>query len=166
MTTPRHRSAARSNRQSTDLDRFRDALSKHTPGPHSYTLLLGLRTGDWTRLLRDVRRGFAFEILDHFQRNAGLSADQLLDWLQMAPRTVTRRRRDGHLLPEESDKLLRAARLFGRALELFEGDRDGAVEWLITPKPALGGASPIDVAKQEIGSREVEDLIGRLEHGV
>ena len=166
MTTSRHTAAARPNRQSHDLDRFREALAKHAHRSHSYAVLLGLRTGDWQSLLRDMQRGFAFEAFDHFQRNVGLGPDQLLEWLQIAPRTVTRRRRNGHLLPEESDRLLRAARVFGRALELFEGDRDGAVEWLTTPKPALGGASPIDVAKTDLGSREVENLIGRLEHGV
>jgi putative toxin-antitoxin system antitoxin component (TIGR02293 family) len=155
-----------SNRHAADLDRFRRALAKRPSAPHSYAMLLGLRTSDWPTLLRGVEHGFSIAAFDHFQRNVGLGAEQLFDWLRIAPRTVTRRRRNGQLLPEESDRLLRAARLFGRALELFEGDRDGAVEWLTTPKRALGGASPIDVAKTELGSREVENLIGRLEHGV
>jgi putative toxin-antitoxin system antitoxin component (TIGR02293 family) len=62
--------------------------------------------------------------------------------------------------------LLRASRLFGRTLELFEGDRDAATEWLTTAQPALGGARPIDLANTDVGAREVETLIGRLEHGV
>lgn len=141
-------------------------MARRTNGRHSYALLLGLRTTDWALLLRNVERGLSFEALDRFQQNVGLATEQLLEWLQIASRTVTRRRRRGHLLPEESDRLLRAARVFGNTLELFEGDRDAAVEWLTTPKPALGGASPLEVSKTELGTREVENLLGRLEHGV
>jgi putative toxin-antitoxin system antitoxin component (TIGR02293 family) len=56
--------------------------------------------------------------------------------------------------------------LFGKTLELFEGDRDVATEWLTTAQPALGGAVPLDLARTEVGAREIERLVGRLEHGV
>jgi putative toxin-antitoxin system antitoxin component (TIGR02293 family) len=56
--------------------------------------------------------------------------------------------------------------LFGKTLELFEGDRDAATEWLTTAQPALGGSVPLDLAKSDVGAREVERLVGRLEHGV
>ena len=68
--------------------------------------------------------------------------------------------------PDESDRLLRASRVFGRALELFEGDPEAARRWLGLPQPALGGATPLAFARTEAGAREVEDLVGRLEHGV
>src|SRR5215212_7865128 len=83
-----------------------------------------------------------------------------------ASRTLTRRKQQGRFAPDESDRLLRAARLFGRALELFEGNRDAATEWLFRAQPALGSARPVDVARTELRAREVENLIGRLEHGV
>src|SRR6476620_10593005 len=50
----------------------------------------------------------------------------------------------------------RAARVFGRALALFEGDRHAASEWLTRPQPALGGAVPIALARSDFGAREVE----------
>jgi putative toxin-antitoxin system antitoxin component (TIGR02293 family) len=166
MTTHSDATTEPLSRITADVERFRQLLARGETGQHSYALLLGLKTSDWARLLRSVERGFSFDALEHFQRNLAIAPGQLLDWLQIAPRTLTRRKRYGHLLPDESDRLLRAARILGRSLELFEGDRDGAVEWLLTSQPALGGASPMDVAKTEIGAREVEDLIGRLEHGV
>jgi putative toxin-antitoxin system antitoxin component (TIGR02293 family) len=149
-----------------DVERFRDMLATSGLGPHSYAILLGLRTSDWPKLLRNVQRGLPYDVLGHLQKNTGLSAEKLLAWLQIAPRTLTRRKQRGHFLREESDRLLRAARVFGRALELFEGDAAGATDWLLSSQPALGGLAPIDAAETEIGSREVEDLIGRLEHGV
>ena len=66
----------------------------------------------------------------------------------------------------ESDRLLRTARLFRLAVDLFDGDRQAARQWLQTPKRALGGATPLDHAATEVGAREVEDLVGRAEHGV
>ena len=47
-----------------------------------------------------------------------------------------------------------------------EGDYQGAREWLETPIPALANQRPLDLARTEPGAREVEDLIGRIEHGV
>jgi putative toxin-antitoxin system antitoxin component (TIGR02293 family) len=61
---------------------------------------------------------------------------------------------------------VRASRLFGRALTLFEGDADAAREWLGAKAPALGGQAPLAAAQTEAGAREVENLIGKLEHGV
>jgi putative toxin-antitoxin system antitoxin component (TIGR02293 family) len=58
------------------------------------------------------------------------------------------------------------SRVFAKALELFEGDRDAASEWMSTPLPALGGSTPNDALNTDSGVREVENLIGRIEHGV
>jgi putative toxin-antitoxin system antitoxin component (TIGR02293 family) len=49
---------------------------------------------------------------------------------------------------------------------LFEGDREAAIEWLGAPRPALGGVTPFSLIASEVGGREVEALIDRLEHGV
>jgi uncharacterized protein (DUF2384 family) len=35
-----------------------------------------------------------------------------------------------------------------------------------TPLPALGGSTPNDALKAELGEWEVEKIIGRIEHGV
>jgi putative toxin-antitoxin system antitoxin component (TIGR02293 family) len=61
---------------------------------------------------------------------------------------------------------LRTSRIFARAVDFFEGDRDAASEWMLSPLPGLGGATPSDAAKTEIGARNVENLICRMEHGV
>ena len=61
---------------------------------------------------------------------------------------------------------MRVSRVFGMTLALFEGDVEAARAWFATPAPALGDRTPLDVSTTEIGAREVENLIGRLEHGV
>lgn len=148
-----------------DIVRFK-ALMSEAPGAHFYVVLLGLRTFDWTSLIRAVERGFAFETIEHLQRNTGIPVETLLDWLQLSTRTLARRKQQGRFESEESDRLLRAARVFGRALELFEGDRDAAADWMFSSLPALGGETPIEISRTELGSREVENLAGRIEHGV
>jgi putative toxin-antitoxin system antitoxin component (TIGR02293 family) len=40
------------------------------------------------------------------------------------------------------------------------------LHWLNSPNHGLGGRTPLQMAQTEAGSREVENLIGRLEHGV
>ena len=86
--------------------------------------------------------------------------------VQLPARTLARRKAAGRLEREESDRLLRASRVFGRALELFEGDADAAREWLLDRQPLLGGLVPLELATTDVGAAEVERLIGRLEHGI
>jgi putative toxin-antitoxin system antitoxin component (TIGR02293 family) len=149
-----------------DLDRFRQYLRRGAPGPHAYVILLGLEAFDPPDLLNAVRKGLPYRTFERFRRNTALPFERVLALIHIPRRTMTRRKREGRFLPDESDRLLRASRLFGKALELFEGDRDAATEWLTTGQPGLGGTVPVDLAKSEVGALEVERLIGRLEHGV
>ena len=149
-----------------DLDRFRQYLRRGAPGPHAHVILLGLEAFDPPDLLRAVRKGLSYRTFERFRRNTALPFERVLALINIPRRTMTRRKRAGRFLPDESDRLLRASRLFGKALELFEGDRDAATEWLTAAQPALGGTVPLDLAKSEVAALEVERLIGRLEHGV
>ena len=79
-------------------------------------------------------------------------------------RTLSRRR--GRLRPDESDRLFRACRVFEMASALFEGDVSAARDWLQAAQPGLSGTIPLEIISTDVGAREVEDLIGRLEHGV
>jgi putative toxin-antitoxin system antitoxin component (TIGR02293 family) len=149
-----------------DLDRFRRFLRHGRPGPHAYVVLLGLDTFDAPDLFRSVKKGFAYRTFVRLRQNTSLPFERLLDVIGMPRRTLTRRKNEGRFLPDESDRLLRASRVFGHALELFEGDRDAAIEWLTSGQPALGGAVPLDLARSEVGAVEVERLVGRLENGI
>src|ERR1041385_1418044 len=129
-----------------DVARFHGFLRHGSPGPHAYAVLLGLDAFDAPQLLRSITRGFPYRTLERFQRNTSLPLDRITDLVDIPRRTLTRRQREGRFLPEESDRLLRASRLFGLALALFEGDRDAAADWLTRAQPALGGAIPLELA--------------------
>ena len=150
-----------------DLRKFRDRVgAMDGGGDNSYLLLLGLELVDNAELVARVEEGFSYRALERLRGNVGLSREALADLVQIKPRTLDRRREGGRLRPEESDRLLRAARVFGGTIALFEGDADAARTWLSSPQRALGGAVPLEMARTEVGAREVESLVGRLEHGV
>jgi putative toxin-antitoxin system antitoxin component (TIGR02293 family) len=56
--------------------------------------------------------------------------------------------------------------MFEKIVQLFEGETAAAISWLKSPKKALSNYSPLQYGRFEVGAREVENLIGRLEHGV
>jgi putative toxin-antitoxin system antitoxin component (TIGR02293 family) len=58
-----------------------------------------------------------------------------------------------------------ADRLLGKAVAVFD-DLDDAQAWLNSPQFGLGGAIPLNYATNEMQVREVENLLGRIAHGV
>ena len=116
--------------------------------------------------IREIRKGFPFERMQQFATSSGMAPTEVAKVLQIPARTLARRRKEGRLAPDESERLVRLDRLFDLTVQLFDGDRDRAREWFTKPRPALGNESPLQFAETEIGAREVENLIGRLEHGI
>jgi putative toxin-antitoxin system antitoxin component (TIGR02293 family) len=128
--------------------------------------IIGLSATDIPSLIREVRDGFSYQALASFESVTGLQLPKVADLIGIPSRTLARRKSVGRLSPEESERLLRISSLLEKAVELFEGDTGAAVNWLSTPKAALDSQTPLEYSRTEIGAREVEDLIGRLEHGV
>ena len=88
-----------------------------------------------------------------------------------AQRRGTQRSLSGRIIFVDSKRPIRfceknVARLVALAIELFDGQVSATLRWFTEPNRALGGLAPVQAAATEIGAREVEDLIGRLEHGV
>jgi putative toxin-antitoxin system antitoxin component (TIGR02293 family) len=153
-------------RPPSDLAAYRRLIREKRGGPNVHVRLLGFEISGSLALLERVEAGFSYQVFERFQRNVDLSTPELLKLVQISPRTLIRRKDEGRLSSEESDRLLRASRVFGGALALFEGDLASTRAWFSRPARALGGRSPQDVAATEMGAREVENLVGRLEHGV
>jgi len=151
---------------SEEVDAYRESIRTGQTGSYGYVTLIGLRLQDPIKIVKRVEKGLSFNAFERFQKNTGLSTLELTDVVVITARTLHRRKERGRLDPEESDRLLRASRIFGKALELFEGDTEAARLWLKTPQAALGGERPMTLAKTDMGAREVEALADRLEHGV
>lgn len=127
---------------------------------------LGLSVNTVPDLIKSIARGFSYKALLAFETNSGVSLQALAETIGIPERTLARRRVAGRLAPEESERLLRLSSIFEKTVELFEGDVSSAVHWLAASKRALEGQTPLQYVRTEVGSREVENLIGRLEHGV
>lgn len=80
--------------------------------------------------------------------------------------TLQRRAKSGRFTRDESDRLFRFAELYKAAIDLFEGDADGAREWIQQAVRGLGGRRPVDMLNTSVESQAVMELIGRLEHGI
>jgi putative toxin-antitoxin system antitoxin component (TIGR02293 family) len=117
------------------------------------------------RLIAALRAGLPYAELEELQARLQTPLDQLLPRLDISKATLHRRKAAGRLEPAESDRVLRFARLLGRAVTVMESE-DQARRWLNAPQTGLGGAVPLDYADSEVGAREVEDLLGRIEYGV
>jgi putative toxin-antitoxin system antitoxin component (TIGR02293 family) len=129
-------------------------------------VVMAIGTDDSMEIVRMTRAGFPFKSLKVFQHATGMPWAQVARFVSIPQRTLTRRQSEGKLQPAESGRLWRASNIFDNAVNLFEGDVAAARTWLQTPQRGLGGEAPLDFASTEVGAREVENLIGRLEHGI
>lgn len=127
----------------------------------------GVPDGRFTpnRLIQSLKQGLDVRELDELQESLDVPMERLVPMLGISKATLHRRKASGRLDPAESDRVVRFARLMGRAVEVMESE-ENARRWLSAPQFGLGGAVPLEYAESELGAREVEDLLGRIEHGV
>ncbi len=116
-------------------------------------------------IIEKVRDGLPFAEFHTIQEMLGVTEERLGAWLGMSRATLHRRKKSGNLDRAESDRLVRYGRLMSHATAAL-GGLAGARSWLVAPAIAFNGECPLDFADTEIGAREVDALLGRLEHGV
>ncbi|HEX2855099.1 MAG TPA: antitoxin Xre/MbcA/ParS toxin-binding domain-containing protein [Opitutaceae bacterium] len=113
-----------------------------------------------------VEEGLPVTDLVEFGREAGFTIDELARLVHIPPRTYARRvASKARLSLPEGERAMRVMRLYDQAKQLF-GTHENTRQWLNTELPALGWRTPLDFAQTEPGAREVENLIGRIEHGI
>jgi putative toxin-antitoxin system antitoxin component (TIGR02293 family) len=118
-----------------------------------------------TDLIRQIQKGLRFAELETLQNSMDLPFEQLAAKLCISRSTLQRRKAAGRLSPEESDKVVRLSRLLEHATTVF-GDVEKARAWLKHPQYGLGGAVPLEYAQTEVGAREVDNLLGRIDYSV
>jgi putative toxin-antitoxin system antitoxin component (TIGR02293 family) len=149
--------ASSKNTDSSYLRTLREILS---PGSGSYRTV-----EDALEFHDQVREGLPFKSFESLRRHLDSTQSEMATLLMISLKTIQRRKREKRLTPEESDRLARVARVFARTRELF-GDARKALLWLRSPLPALGGRHPWDFLDTDIGVEQLEDLLGRIAHGV
>lgn len=117
------------------------------------------------RQIERIQAGLSFRAVQNLQQALDVPLEKIAAVLGMSRATLHRRKLQGKIDKEESEKLVRYQRLLKKAEEVF-GDRDSAREWLTHRQSGLGNSVPLEFARTEIGAREVENLLGRIEYGV
>ena len=114
--------------------------------------------------LGPVREGLPTSLVEQVLASGRLTAVEL-DRLALPRKTLAHRRVIGTLTPEQSDRLARILRIVEQAESTF-GDAGKAHAWLRRPSAVLDGEAPLHRLDTDIGARQVEDLLGRIAHGI
>lgn len=117
-------------------------------------------------MVQRVEEGLPVMEVVKFGKQAGFTNEELAKLINIPARTYARRvAAKARLKLPEGERAARLMRIFDRAKQLFVTE-ENVRKWLHAELPALGWRTPIDYAQTEPGAREVENLIGRIEHGV
>ncbi len=117
--------------------------------------------------MREVlRKGLPYQSLESLSKSTGIQLSTLTKVIGVAPRTLARRKEAGSTFnPAESDRIYRLARIMTLAIDVL-GSKEKAKEWLSRNNRALGGETPLSLLDTDMGAKQVEEVLGRIEHGV
>jgi putative toxin-antitoxin system antitoxin component (TIGR02293 family) len=122
------------------------------------------RPKTWMEISKKMEAGLPTKVVAGFS-NRVAPDDRAFQYRFVPKPTLARRVKEKRLSSEESDKVVRVARVWALAVEVWGGE-EKAREFLNRPHPMLDGAIPMDaVFATEVGAREVEDILGRLQYG-
>lgn len=112
-----------------------------------------------------VREGFPIDLVESVAGELGLELKDLTDAGILAARTLAHSRRVGRLSAVQSDRVARFFRVFQHAVTTF-GDTRRAWQWMTRPTRVLDGNAPIALFDTDAGTRMVEAVLDRIDHGL
>jgi putative toxin-antitoxin system antitoxin component (TIGR02293 family) len=121
---------------------------------------------DNAEMAHKVEEGLPVLDVVAFGKQAGFTVEELARMIHIPPRTYARRvAGNARLKVPEGERAVRLMRVYDRAKQLFVS-HENTRGWLNAKIRALGGKTPLEFAQTEPGAREVENIIGRIEHGI
>lgn len=127
--------------------------------------ILGCKIDNELDLIPLLREGLPYTTLEHLMAQLGLSREDVQNVLLLPSRTMTRRKQQRRLSGGESDRLYRLSRIMAHAVDVFD-DRGKASAWMRRGNRALNGETPLSLLNTDIGARQVDNVLGRIEHGI
>lgn len=146
-----------SRSEPSEVERILAILGARSPRTRAKTGLLHLH--------QTAERHLDVSVVECLAAWLSISVAELLPTLSLSPRTLARRRDEGTLSLEESDRTLRVARVAAHAEDVL-GARDVATSWLRSANRTLGGHAPLALLRTDAGAALVTDALTRVEHGV
>jgi putative toxin-antitoxin system antitoxin component (TIGR02293 family) len=111
-----------------------------------------------------AKSGLPYASLETVIGKLRLGREEAATVLRLPQRTIARRKKQQRLQADESDRVLRLARIGAQASATL-GTEEKAAQWLRRPNRALGHRTPLELLDNDIGSRQVEEILARMEHG-
>jgi len=124
----------------------------------------GRTTGAEFALLGAVREGLPLSALDRLIADGAITEAEIEAHF-IPRRTLYARRQKGMLSREQSDLIVRLARIQAMAEDVF-GRRQDAHAWMREKNGALEGHAPLTLLDTEEGGRLVEAVLGRIAYGI
>jgi putative toxin-antitoxin system antitoxin component (TIGR02293 family) len=128
------------------------------------SLSLGQSVRSGRELVAAIRDGLPVGTVEHVIASGRLSLAEV-GQIVLPRKTLSHRRKIGTLTPDQSDRLMRTARVIAAAEETF-GSQDKAATWLRRPTTALAGDTPLSLLDTSEGALIVEDWLARIDHGL
>ncbi len=126
--------------------------------------LLGSRAGSERNLVRLVESGLPLQVVTRLLER-GLTRKEVFDVIIPARTLKHRKSKRQPLSKEESERVVRAARILARANSVL-GDDASALAWLRSPKKRFEGRAPIEMLATEPGGRLVEEMLIQIDEGM
>lgn len=118
-----------------------------------------------TELDQVLRQGLPVSVLQGMRDQWGLTVMELANSLAIPKSTLMRMLEQGkRMSPADSDRVYRLAHVLAQAEE-YIGDKASAKVWLRQANHALGGYTPLKAIETSIGTRQVEQVLGRIAYG-
>jgi putative toxin-antitoxin system antitoxin component (TIGR02293 family) len=115
-------------------------------------------------LVRLVEQGLSTQTIESLRRH-GVTDDEVYALLLPRRTLAHRRTRRESLSRDESDRVVRLARIAALSEHVF-GEPERSWRWLRDAKRQFQGRSPLQLAVTEAGARLVEELLYRIDEGM
>lgn len=110
---------------------------------------------------KGLDRGTIYRLIDLL----GITLEQMCDLIHISSRTLQRKAESESLGSLVSERALDLSRVLVQGVEAL-GSIQAFQSWLQSPRPALGGATPLSYLDTHLGCELVINILGRIEHGV
>jgi len=104
--------------------------------------------------------------LNHLARQLGVTLKELAPLLQLSESTLHRLRRQTTLTGSTAERVELLWAVIQHGLRVYAGDESALQDWLRYPLAELDGRTPLHTLTTIAGFSQVNDVLGRIEHGI
>jgi putative toxin-antitoxin system antitoxin component (TIGR02293 family) len=126
---------------------------------------LKVAQGSVTNQISIIKGGIRRSLFTKIAKHIGMPQKGLAQTLKLNERTLRNRSARQRLTETESEKSLRVARVYAKAIRALGSD-ESARKWIVSPIKSLGNHRPIDFLETDVGTQEVLNVLNAIEWGV